>query len=263
MSPDTPDIALRVEINNSNPIELIDLTKSLISLANQFNSYVAEHGERKEDREAKLYIREIKTGSVILDLVEFASKTAIPFVENAHTIIGFTGKIKKIINYFLKKEDEKPALSKGDFNDLSTILNPIAKDNASQLNLSTIINGDVTVQVTINSIEANALQNMFKMEVDKAKAPALEPAKEKVLFYWEQAKRDLSAETGNKGIIESISPKAIKVIFEDDALKEKMLKGEQNPFLLASIVDVKVETIQGLPCVYKILKVHESFIKSD
>src|SRR5258706_10023777 len=122
------DIRLIVEIKNGSPIELLDLTKSLVCLSSQFNSYAAAYGDSKENREAKLYIKEIKTGSVILDLVEFATVGAIPFVENVSTIVGFAEHIKKIADFFLKNKGEKPNLNKGDYADMSMIFNPIAKD---------------------------------------------------------------------------------------------------------------------------------------
>ena len=40
-----------------------------------------------------------------------------------------------------------------------------------------------------------------------------------------------------------------------------MLDIEENPFHLAYIVDVEVMDIQGIPSVYKILKMHEFFSK--
>ena len=55
-----PDTSLIFKIENKKPLELIDLTKSLISVSNQFADYVSREGNSKEEREAKLYIKEIK-----------------------------------------------------------------------------------------------------------------------------------------------------------------------------------------------------------
>lgn len=82
------DIRLIIEINNKQPLELLDLTKSLVALASQFNSYVSKNGDSKENREAKLYVKEIRSGSVILELIELATIGVIPFLENVNTVIG-------------------------------------------------------------------------------------------------------------------------------------------------------------------------------
>ena len=89
------DIRLIIEINNKQPLELLDLTKSLVALASQFNSYVSKNGDSKENREAKLYVKEIRSGSVILELIELATIGVIPFLENVNTVIGFADYISK------------------------------------------------------------------------------------------------------------------------------------------------------------------------
>ncbi len=264
MTAEVKDIRLIVEIKNKEPLELIELTKSLVSLGNQFNNYASQYGDSKENKEAKLFVKEIKTGSVILDLVEYATVGSIPFVENMNTILGFTNYIKSTVDYFLKKEGTKPELSESDYKDFSSILNPIAKDNSSQINFSSKIDGNVYLTVNIDSNKANALQNLFRNEINDGKKPELQgDIHNKVLFYWHQAKNDLSSDAGNKGIIESISSNALRVIFDNEEIKGKMLKGETNPFNHAFVVDVKVDTIKGKPSLYKIVSVHEVIDKEE
>ncbi len=154
------DIRLIIKIENTKPIELFDLTKSLVSIATQFETYVEKNADSKEGREAKLYVKEIKSGSVIFELIELASICVLPFIENVNTIFGFAEYFKKTINFFLHNEGKKPDLSPTDYRELSTILTPVAKDNGSQFNLSTTINGNVELHINLNSTETNALQNI-------------------------------------------------------------------------------------------------------
>lgn len=93
-----PETSLIFKIENKRPIELIDLTKSLISVSNQFSDYVTREGNSKEEREAKLYIKEIKSGSVIIELIEYATIGMIPFIENVNAIVGFADNLKRAIN---------------------------------------------------------------------------------------------------------------------------------------------------------------------
>lgn len=253
------DIRLIVEIKNKEPIELLELTKSLISLASQFNNYASENGEGKEGREAKLYVKEIRTGSVILELVEMATIGILPFMENANTVVGFASYIKKAYNYFIGKEETKTYLSSTDYRDLSQIINPIANDSGSQLNISTTINGNVELHLRIDSLQANAVQNLFEKELKHLKAPAVnDEIEKKVLFTWYQARNDMKSIVGNKGKIESISGKPMNVIFEDDGIKDKMLHGD-NPFTTAFVVDAKQQNVNGKLVAYKIISLHESF----
>lgn len=254
------DIRLVIKIENNRPIELLDLTKSLVSFASQFDSYVVKNADSKENREAKLYIKEIKSGSVILELIELATVGMIPFIENTNTIIGFAEYCKKAFSFFLKNEGEKPDLKPTDYKEFSTILNPISKDNGSQFNLSTTINGNVELHINLNSTETNALQNIFKKELEQLKIPEqLDDIKPSVLMTWFQARNDLKSTIGNKGVIEEISKKSLNITFESDEIKEKMLHSDINPFNTVYVVDVKIQTIQDKPAAYKIVKLHNYF----
>lgn len=51
------------------------------------------------------------------------------------------------------------------------------------------------------------------------------------------------------------------MIFADDEIKTKMLATDPNPFKLAFVVDVSVDTVSGKPALYKVLHLHEWFEK--
>lgn len=257
------DIRLVIKIDNKQPVELMDLTRSLVSLASEFNTYVAKSADSKGNREAKLYVKEIKTGSVILELIEIATVGMIPFLENVNTIVGFADYCKTAFNYFLKNEGEKPEMSVSELRDMSQIVNPIAKDQGSQINFSTTINGNVSLHFNLNSVEANAFQNIAKREIEKLVAPEiLDEVKSKVLLYWFQARNDLKSKVGNKAVIEELSETPVNVIFEDDTVKEQMIHDHDNPFLKIFVVDVKMQSVKGKLAAYKIVKLHESFDKT-
>lgn len=75
---------------------------------------------------------------------------------------------------------------------------------------------------------------------------------------WYQAKFDRSSQTGNKAIIESISTRPLRVIFDNNAVKDAMFEQGvefSKPWhQLAYIVDVEVQTIKEQPRVATILK---------
>lgn len=256
------EIKLVIEIHNKKPIELLDLTKSLVAFANQFDSYVSANGQRKEDREAKLYVKEIRSGSVIFELVEFASKTAIPFLENASTIIGFAGHLKDAYNFIMgkSKEDDKPLeITNTEYKDLSQIVNPVANDNGSQINISATVNNHIENQFVINSLDANAVQNLIDKALKESKTPELDnDTKKKVLLKLWQIRTDVKAKAGNKGIIDELSSKTMNIVFEDEKLNEEMLHSDYNPNEVVFVVDVKLQTVGGKLAAYKVVKFHET-----
>jgi hypothetical protein len=257
---DREETRLIIKIDNHNPIELTDLTKSLYSLASHFADYVEKDGRYKEEKQARLFVKEIKSGSVIVELVELSTVALIPFVENFNTVLDFAGHLKNSFTSILNGNSKNENLDQSDFKELSAIVNPIAKDKASQINFSTTINGNVVFNFNLNSTESNAIQNIPKNEIEKLKEPTIsDDIKEKVVLVWFQARGNLNATKGNKGVIEELSKKELNVIFEDDKVKETVLHSEINPFTTAFVVDVKIINIEEKPAFYKVVKLHEYY----
>lgn len=255
------DTILTVEINNNKPIELVDLTSSFLSIGEEYQRFVASHPGFAEAPNIRLYIKEINTGSIKADLVAIATATApyaMPFLSGANSVIGFAKHLKSVYDYFLGKTDgEKPVLQNTEYHHLANIIEPVAKDQGSQINFITQNNNhtEVYLAFTLDSHKANEVQNLIARERLQLKAPETTPYRKKVL-YWYQARNDLLSRAGDRGIVESISAAPVKIEFEDDAAKDAMLHGLQNPFLTGYVVDIAVETIQGRPVLYKILGYH-------
>jgi hypothetical protein len=142
------------------------------------------------------------------------------------------------------------------YENFAGFVEPIAKDNASQLNVNTVINGNPTLMFNLSSIDANAAQNAAKREIGMLREPST-GLHRNVVLYWYQAKKDITSQTGDRVIIESLYPQPVKVIFDNEIVKTHMLLGVENPFMSAYRVDVAVETIGGKPILYKIMNMHE------
>lgn len=256
---------LQITINNRNPIELLDLTKSLAAFSNQFQKFITKSEKPVIGGEAVLYVHEIKTGSIIVQLQELFTQSVLPFAENTTIMLDFALYLKMGINYFLKKEPTTYPMSVEEYKDFSAIVEPIAKDNASQLNISTVVNGNVELHFHINSTESNAVQNIIKHEMKALRMPVEDGEgilkRQTLTFY--QARNDPKSKQGNKGTIEDITDKHLNISFTSDEIMTEMLHGETNPLDTAYVVDVSIENIKGKPAIYKIHKFHEYFDLTD
>lgn len=253
----TSNSALRIEIKNRNPIELIDLTTSFFSVADEYKRYIeAEYGDVKKE-DVTLYVQDIKSGSIIADLIA-NSPTVLPIVatiQNIEAIIKYASYLKNVYDFLLGKHNDKPNLTKVNYQNVSGFIEPIAKDNASQINIHTVHNNNVSLIFGLDSIAANAVQNAAKREIALLSEP-VSGIHKNVVFYWFQARNDTASTAGDKIVIESISPSPVKAIFESEDVKSKAVHGNENPLTSGYQVDVTVETIQGKPVLYKILDVH-------
>jgi len=245
---------LTIEIKNSKPIELSDLTRSLLGFAEEFRRHIELNEPEAAASDVRLYIKEIRSGSVYADIVAI-SPQLLQGISYASAVISFSKHLKAAYDYLSGRSEEKPSLDRVSYENLANIVEPIAKDHAAQLNVGTI-NGNV--YFNINSTEANAAQNSARKEMDALREPTSR-LHEKVVLYWYQARADTSSATGDKGTIESISPTPVKVMCLNDQIKLQMIFEQENPFKEAYVVDVMVETIKGKPALYKILKLHEKF----
>ena len=254
------DIRLQVCIENTSPIELLDLTSSLVSLNNQYASYVKRNTVDNVSSNAKLYIKEIRNGSTILELVELAVITMLPFAENVNTIVGFAGYCKVVFDYLTGKSGSKPELSISDYRDFSNIVNPVVADRGAVMKIGTVVNGDLNVTFAADNISSNALQNYSKREIEAMRKTEMAGVHMDVLMTWDQASGNIKNNTKNKGVIDAIYPNlALKILFDDERVKREILYGDDNPLVTVYRVDVKVETSQGRPVAYRVIKLHETF----
>ena len=73
-----------------------------------------------------------------------------------------------------------------------------------------------------------------------------------------QVRSDAGSNTGNKAIIDDIfKGKKIAVVFETDELKQRILYSENNPTRKLFQVDIKVQTVNGIPVAYKVISLHD------
>jgi hypothetical protein len=58
---------LTIEITNERPLELLDLTTCFLSIGDEYRRFVTSRGLTGAD-DARFYIQQIRTGSIIVDL---------------------------------------------------------------------------------------------------------------------------------------------------------------------------------------------------
>lgn len=252
------DQRLRIEINNDKPVELTDLTKSFQSAADEYKKFMESEGIELKKENVTLYIQEIKSGSIITDLIAI-SPLLLPLManmSNVATIIQFGQHLKKGYDFLLGRTNQRPNFSKANYENFSGFVEPIAKDNASQLNIYTVINEKPAIVFNLNSVDANAAQNAAKREIGMINEP-IAGLHRNVVLFWYQVKKDMASKTGDRVIIESISPNPVKAIFDNEMVKTEIVLGAENPLTAGYLVDVSVETIMGKPVLYKILNLHE------
>lgn len=259
---------LQITINNTKPVVLTDLTLALLGVGQQFERFIENETTEQHQTGSELFIKEVKSGSIIVELVAQAMPV-VPLLWQGGSIVEWFGYAKSVIEWLNGKFEKAPKeITKQDLKQWSNILEPVAKDHGSQLNFTVSSGGQVINQFFNNSEQANAAQNAIRREIGLLEEPSDHTQRKRVMT-WYQTKFDDSSQTGNKAVIESISKSPVKVIFENNAVKKALTAGDHRfskPWNeLAYIVDVNVQTVQDTPKVYTVIKYYEedTFDPSD
>ena len=255
------NLAFRIHIKNSTPIQVSDFTTSINAIGSSFSNFAQKNGCSKELSNAKLYVNKITEGSIDIHLVELVSIGIIPFVENANLIMDFAKHLKSVYDYFTFSKGEKPELTPGELRDLHDMITIPAKDSNGSMDIQ-VIKGDVDNVIfsgcTFNYMESNGLQNRINNDLDSIKSITEQGeiySRQLMTIY--QLRKNPASSTGNKAVIDAISDKHLGLVFDSDDLKEAILESEQNPMMKAYLVDVMMLFANGKPAAYKVIALHD------
>jgi hypothetical protein len=254
---DQSEVAFQVKYETGRPVELADLGESFRALGKQYEDYVHRHGFDHQPGNARLYVADLRTGSILLVLKNMLEQGSI-VLKDFEVLAGFIGNLYKLINYFRTAKASPPAeITRDDASRLSRIVEPAAKDGAGAVSFTLVGNkAPVTVNfVTINNETANAIQN----NVRRFLGPSLpdDGSFQREVLYLEQMRGDPKSKVGDRGVIERFSKKPVKLLFTTPESKAAVLD-RPYPFKAAHVVDVQVSTVKGEPALYKVTHVHET-----
>lgn len=251
--------SLLVEIRNERPIELRDLTLSLLALGQSYEDYVISAGYDLTPGNVRLYVRELRSGSTIADLVGYADQIHA-FVDMVDTLAGFVASTNDLLQFFLGFQKLTHLPSKKEAERLNQVLEPIAKDNGAQLILQ--VNGDVKIDqsVKINYQQANAAQNQITRYLS-GKVPKNSIHRDQLL-YLRQVRDDVSGSVGDRGVIDRLSSRQVKLQFASESAKKTILD-QAYPIRVAFVVDVDVNTVEDEPALYRVLDVKDVISRPD
>lgn len=259
--------SLIYEFKNTKPIELIDFTASLYAVGDQFRSFVARRAPEHVDDDVRLYVKEVRTGSIVAELISHASQyawiaPATPMILSYAQELGDWFEFFKGIKDAADIKDMLLGTSKKDLQQISNIIEPVAKDNGSQLNFIANQGGTLNVNLHLSSQEAAAGQQHLRRLIEARPIPE-SGVKYDEVFYWYQVRDDQVGKPGDQGVIERYSVKPVKVRFASDEVKSAMMDMAANPFRQLFVVDVDVTFVGGKPVLYRVLQMKDVMDKPE
>jgi hypothetical protein len=251
---------LHFEIKNVHRVAVDDYTESLQALAREYTEYLAAFESPEDSIATKMYVYEVRSGSIVNELVPYAVGV-LPLLDVASSVSEYAKYLKIIFDWALGKPGPKPTLAheQNTLKNIVKIMEPTAKDQGAQMNIGVMnFHQGVTVNISMNTMEANAAQNFLSRHMAPKPKETAMGDHNLVALKWFQTRNELKNKTGDKARIESISPEPVKVLFENDDLKNRMVINETNIYHKAFIVDVHVETVDGKPILYVVKALHDT-----
>lgn len=243
---------LRYHLKYKKQPLLSDVAQSLAALANEYDAFARAQGFF--GGEAQLHVAKVEEGSIIVELREFASATILPMMEGLPTVVAFAEHIGKLYNKMMKGESPD---SKSSAKNLSDMVQPAVRENGATLNITIVGNNNNVSDFAIGYNDANSLQNKIRNLSERSKEKVEQDICERVILRIQQMDAD-ERKTTDKGVVEEISPKAVKLLFDPD-IKAAFTQGEENPFTKLYYVDVKPMHSEEKLVAYRVVKLHESF----
>lgn len=260
---ESKDTALLIHIKHSQPIEVENFVSMMRSVNTLYSSFAKENAQYCEQQNAKLYVKDIKEGSIDIILCDLAVNGIIPFMENINLVWDFSNHIKKAINYFAKQEGNPPKYTLEELKALKDFFNVTANDRDSSGSISVVDVNEGKQRHTFNNCtfnfgESNSGQNIISKEIDKlSDVPCLEELRKRQLMTIYQMAGNLSSDKGNKAIISAITSRKVGLVFETDELKQEILGMDSNPTKKAFLVDVILQYVGDRLAAYKVTALHD------
>lgn len=261
-------VILTLTIDNSQPVALSSFVKSLTSLADEYQLSLRGQ-EDFESADAEIFIKQIRSGSIIADLIPWAAATLPLVVTEADKIFVAVDFVKKWEGRFesLASGIVPLGTTKTDLKRWANAVESIARDpNASStLEAATFKDGKRQVEATFkfNSSEAKQIQNVIDGEF-KRLDDKLSSDYNRVLMLFTRsdiANAQIGKRSGERVVIEEISLKPLALTYgsemAEQRLKHEIRESDDNIYKKGFSVDVKVLTRGTRPIAYSVVNVHE------
>lgn len=248
---------LLFKYSNKRPIAVSDLTASLNGFADEYRRAIVRYGSKIEDGKSRLYIKEIRSGSVIATLVPLIPVLHGLIDHNFH-IVDFSQQLHSTIKYF-QGLGKPPAfeIERRNCENIRALVEPITKEDGAEFIFEGPSARGLKEMTRVTTVGAAVVKQNIAKEMDLLQEPSINLLKN-MKIHWYQARNDRFSTAGDRGIIDAISEKPVKVIFSTENLKNQMLLRFGNPFQMLYDVDVVADFRGKKPRSYQIIALNSA-----
>ena len=263
MDEQRPYITLTLDLRD--PIELHDFVDLFASIGSQYERYLkTEYPDAKG--EARIFIHEIRKGSIIADLFPGGLGDLIKYMDDVLIVTGFSYLLAKTIKVYLAGK-RNPNATKSDLKDYLGIVRAVADDSDGKavIETTTYKEGLLSREVvfTFNTQEArDTAKHIEDHRQDLERVTAADHSRVLMVFKRSDV-GDVAVgkRSGERVIIEEISETDFALVYASDLaeerIKHEIRETEDNIYHKGFVVDVNVRFRGGKQVAYAVTNVHQ------
>ena len=258
---------LTLRIETKHPIELDSFVGAFTSLAAEYRREMRAQFP-DIDSDARIYVKEIRKGSYVADLIPYVAAVA-PFIAAMdHALI-----VERFVEVWGKRITALATGALGEWNptksELSTFTNAVqavATDPSGKSTLESATFEDEKRRVrstfTFSTKEAKACQETIDGLYREADTPG-DADHERVFMVFTRTDvgdATVGKRSGERVVIREITDKPLAIMYSsklaEDRIKYEIREPNENIYKKGFVVDVKVQMVRERPSVYAITAVH-------
>lgn len=262
-----PHIIMRLKTRD--PIEIGDFVSAFTALGNEYERFIRVHRPDLAP-EARIYVREVREGSIEAELVPMAMTGAAVMLNAMDQILILEQFVRLYggrLSTFFRPGGRLANATKTELVDFMDQVLAVANDpdGSAEIEAVEYLDGERKVKAGIQfrtrqaktaraqiTDQRQELQNRSDVDHERVLMRFVRPSIEDVA---------LGKRTGERAQIDKVYPRALPVVYASDLaeqrIRHEMLQSHENVFKKLFDVDVNVELrSDGKPMAYRIMTVH-------
>lgn len=256
-------ISIVFTLDLKQPVEIRDFVSAFSGLGAQFERFIKVY-HPDLDGIVKVYVKEVRKGSIEAQLIPLAYNTIISAMDHAMIASEFIKTISSRFDHFRAKGGRLPSASKTELTHIVDTIAAVANDTDGKARIASVRyrKSEKVTDFVMEFDTSDARQAVAEIEAQYREISAATDFdfENKLLTFFQSNRRDVDR-TGEKGVIEDISAQPLAVVYASDLARERikseMLSGDRNIYKLGFFVDVNVQTRAGRPVAYRITSVRD------
>lgn len=257
-----------LNLDTKEPIELGDFVGTFVALGNDYERFIAERGI-KDKTEAKIFIKEVRAGSIEADLLPWLSVFA-PFItemDKAIIVEDFVRRWGARLTSLLNGNKADLPNTTGELKDWSRMVEAIANDPDGKGTIKAAVFEDGKKEIraavefdTKQAKRAVAILGERRRELEKQGADT----KERVLMVFTRSDvndADINKRSGERVKIEELHDRPLALMYgselAEEQIKHEIREADENVYKKGFVVDVIVKLRNGNPVAYSVATVHD------